>query len=79
MTAFNDDAVTGDALRRTLGVSRRRFLSTCTAAATAAIAAPVFGAAPALAQDGAEAARRGPRPFRSGPAAQARHHPLHRP
>ncbi|CAL9655092.1 hypothetical protein SUDANB15_06734 [Streptomyces sp. enrichment culture] len=56
MTAFNDDAVTGDALRRTLGVSRRRFLSTCTAAATAAIAAPVFGAAPALAQDGAEAA-----------------------
>ncbi|MEV4333432.1 sugar phosphate isomerase/epimerase family protein [Streptomyces sp. NPDC049597] len=55
MTAFNEEAVTGDALRRTLGVSRRRFLSTCTAAAAAAIAAPAFGAAPALAQDGAPA------------------------
>ncbi|MFF4347181.1 sugar phosphate isomerase/epimerase family protein [Streptomyces sp. NPDC001530] len=52
MTAFNDESRTGEALRRTLGVSRRRFLSTCTAAATAAIAAPVFGASPALAQDG---------------------------
>ncbi|MDN3024088.1 sugar phosphate isomerase/epimerase family protein [Streptomyces sp. S.PB5] len=61
MTAFNDEAGTDragtdragtdDALRRTLGVSRRRFLSTCTAATAAAIAAPVFGAAPALAQD----------------------------
>jgi sugar phosphate isomerase/epimerase len=51
VTAFNDESGTGDALRRTLGVSRRRFLSTCTAAATAAIAAPVFGASPALAED----------------------------
>ncbi|MFI2369382.1 sugar phosphate isomerase/epimerase family protein [Streptomyces sp. NPDC018833] len=50
MTAFNDDSRTGEALRRTLGVSRRRFLSTCTAAAAAAIAAPVLGASPALAQ-----------------------------
>ncbi|MFE6484292.1 twin-arginine translocation signal domain-containing protein, partial [Streptomyces sp. NPDC057757] len=40
---------TDEALRRTLGVSRRRFLSTCTAAATAAVAAPVFGASPAVA------------------------------
>ncbi len=54
MTAFNDESGTGtgDALRRALGVDRRRFLSTCTAAvATAAIAAPVFGASPALAAD----------------------------
>ncbi|MFC7257981.1 sugar phosphate isomerase/epimerase family protein [Streptomyces lutosisoli] len=51
MTAFNDESGTGDALRRTLGIDRRRFLSTCTAAATAAIAAPVFGASPAVAQD----------------------------
>jgi sugar phosphate isomerase/epimerase len=50
VTAFNDESGTGDALRRTLGVSRRRFLSTCTAAATAAVAAPVFGAAPAFAE-----------------------------
>ncbi|MFJ3223552.1 sugar phosphate isomerase/epimerase family protein [Streptomyces sp. NPDC086783] len=51
MTAFNDESGAGEALRRTLGVNRRRFLSTCTAAATAAIAAPVLGASPALAQD----------------------------
>ncbi|MFI9825605.1 sugar phosphate isomerase/epimerase, partial [Streptomyces sp. NPDC052013] len=38
-----------EALRRRLGIGRRRFLSTCTAAATAAIAAPVVGAPPALA------------------------------
>ena len=50
MTAFNDESGTGDALRRTLGIDRRRFLSTCTAAATAAIAVPVYGASPALAQ-----------------------------
>ncbi|MEW1648271.1 sugar phosphate isomerase/epimerase family protein [Streptomyces sp. NPDC091219] len=56
MTAFNDEAVTGDALRRSLGVSRRRFLSTCTVATAGAIAAPVFGAAPALAQGRSEAA-----------------------
>ncbi|MBD0839397.1 sugar phosphate isomerase/epimerase family protein [Streptomyces sp. TRM68416] len=56
MTAFNDEAVTGDALRRTLGINRRRFLSTCTAVTAGAIAAPVVGAAPALAQDGMEAA-----------------------
>ncbi|MEU0336655.1 TIM barrel protein [Streptomyces sp. NPDC006193] len=51
MTASNDGSGTGDALRRTLGISRRRFLSTCTAAATAAVAAPVLGSSPALAQD----------------------------
>ncbi|MEW2636403.1 sugar phosphate isomerase/epimerase family protein [Streptomyces sp. NPDC048389] len=49
MTALNEESVTDDSLRRTLGVSRRRFLSTCTAAAAGAIAAPVVGAAPALA------------------------------
>ncbi|MFF8841434.1 sugar phosphate isomerase/epimerase family protein [Streptomyces sp. NPDC015127] len=51
MTAFNEETATDDSLRRALGVSRRRFLSTCTAAAAAAIAAPVLGASPALAQD----------------------------
>ncbi|MFG3296617.1 sugar phosphate isomerase/epimerase family protein [Streptomyces sp. NPDC048179] len=56
MTAFNDEAVAGDALRRTLGVNRRRFLSTCTAVTAGAIAAPVLGAAPALAQGRSEAA-----------------------
>ncbi|MEV6005109.1 sugar phosphate isomerase/epimerase, partial [Streptomyces griseomycini] len=40
-----------EGLRRSLGVGRRRFLSTCTAVAAGAVAAPVFGAAPALAQD----------------------------
>ncbi|MGJ5892357.1 sugar phosphate isomerase/epimerase [Streptomyces sp. V2] len=51
MTAFNDESGTAEALRRTLGIGRRRFLSTCTAAAGAAIAAPVLGAAPAAAQN----------------------------
>lgn len=51
MTAFNDESGTGDALRRALGVNRRRFLSTCTAVGAGAIAAPVLGASPALAQD----------------------------
>ncbi|MCP3822282.1 sugar phosphate isomerase/epimerase [Streptomyces sp. A3M-1-3] len=56
MTAFNDESVTAESLRRTLGVSRRRFLSTCTAAAaTVAIAAPVLGASPALADDDRDA------------------------
>ncbi|MFJ8076811.1 sugar phosphate isomerase/epimerase family protein [Streptomyces sp. NPDC096176] len=50
MTAFNEETTTDESLRRTLGVSRRRFLSTCTAAAAAAIAAPVLGASPALAR-----------------------------
>ncbi|MFF2848899.1 sugar phosphate isomerase/epimerase family protein [Streptomyces sp. NPDC058001] len=49
MTAFNDESGSGDALRRTLGVDRRRFLSTCTAVGAAAIAAPVLGASPAFA------------------------------
>lgn len=49
MTAFNEDPSTEESLRRSLGVDRRRFLSTCTAAAAAAVAAPVFGASPALA------------------------------
>ncbi|GGL80262.1 hypothetical protein GCM10010129_24880 [Streptomyces fumigatiscleroticus] len=51
MTVFNEESGTGDALRRALGVDRRRFLSTCTAVAGAAIAAPVLGAPPALAGD----------------------------
>ncbi|MET8414877.1 sugar phosphate isomerase/epimerase family protein [Streptomyces sp. NPDC005134] len=50
MTAYNDESGTDGALRRSLGVSRRRFLSTCTAAAAGAIAAPAFGASPAFAQ-----------------------------
>ncbi|MFC8256999.1 sugar phosphate isomerase/epimerase family protein [Streptomyces sp. NPDC057291] len=50
MTAYNDESGTDRALRRSLGVSRRRFLSTCTAAAATAIAAPAFGASPAFAQ-----------------------------
>ncbi|MER5840399.1 MULTISPECIES: sugar phosphate isomerase/epimerase family protein [Streptomyces] len=40
-----------EGLRRSLGVHRRRFLSTCTAVAAGAVALPVFGAAPALAHD----------------------------
>ncbi|MGX6744782.1 sugar phosphate isomerase/epimerase family protein [Streptomyces xantholiticus] len=50
VTAYLEEPAADDSLRRSLGVSRRRFLSTCTAAAAAAIAAPVFGASPALAQ-----------------------------
>ncbi|MGW6456725.1 sugar phosphate isomerase/epimerase family protein [Streptomyces sp. NPDC055078] len=49
MTPFKDEPGTDDALRRTLGVDRRRFLSTCTAVGAAAVAAPVFGASPAFA------------------------------
>jgi sugar phosphate isomerase/epimerase len=45
-----------DALRRTLGLDRRRFLSTCTAVAAGAIAAPVLGAAPVHAAAAAPAA-----------------------
>src|ERR1044071_1597118 len=52
MTAYNDASGTEDGLRRSLGVNRRRFLRTCTAAAATAIAAPVFGAAPAFAHQG---------------------------
>jgi sugar phosphate isomerase/epimerase len=37
---------TDDQLRRSLGIGRRRFLSTCTAVAAGAIAAPVLGAGP---------------------------------
>lgn len=40
------DHDTDDRLRRSLGIGRRRFLGTCTAAAAGAIAAPVFGAPP---------------------------------
>lgn len=50
MTEYNDESGTDGALRRSLGVNRRRFLSTCTAAAAGAIAAPVLGASPAFAQ-----------------------------
>jgi sugar phosphate isomerase/epimerase len=49
VTAYLEETATDDSLRRSLGVSRRRFLSTCTAGAAVAIAAPVVGAAPALA------------------------------
>lgn len=50
MTVYNDASGTDGALRRSLGIDRRRFLSTCTAVGAAAIAAPVFGASPAFAQ-----------------------------
>ncbi|MEV7796749.1 sugar phosphate isomerase/epimerase family protein [Streptomyces sp. NPDC087512] len=51
-TATPSAAGPDEALRRTLGVGRRRFLTTCTAVAAGAVAAPVFGAGPALALDG---------------------------
>ncbi|MEE4495333.1 sugar phosphate isomerase/epimerase family protein [Streptomyces sp. BE230] len=50
MTVYNDASGTDGALRRSLGIDRRRFLSTCTAVGAAAIAAPVFGASPAFAR-----------------------------
>ncbi|MEU9089680.1 sugar phosphate isomerase/epimerase family protein [Streptomyces sp. NPDC048428] len=50
MTEYNDGSGTDGALRRSLGIDRRRFLSTCTAVGAAAVAAPVFGASPAFAQ-----------------------------
>ncbi|GHJ99427.1 xylose isomerase [Streptomyces sp. Y2F8-2] len=53
---MNDTHTTDDALRRTLGIDRRRFLSTCTAVAAGAIAAPVFGAAPVHAAGDADSA-----------------------
>ncbi|WP_432169844.1 sugar phosphate isomerase/epimerase family protein [Streptomyces sp. 1222.5] len=43
---MNNTPDTDDQLRRTLGIGRRRFLSTCTAVAAGAIAAPAFGASP---------------------------------
>lgn len=54
-----DANVTGtdEPLRRALGIGRRRFLSTCTAVAAGAVAAPVLGAAPVQA---APAAHHGP-------------------
>ncbi|KUN39990.1 Tat (twin-arginine translocation) pathway signal sequence [Streptomyces longwoodensis] len=45
-----------DRLRRSLGIGRRRFLSTCTAAAAGAIAAPVLGAGPVAAAPRPDAA-----------------------
>lgn len=61
MTHHQPEHARGDeALRRSLGIDRRRFLSTCTAAGAAAIAAPVFGASPAL------AAQTTPDPGKSG-------------
>ncbi|MEZ7006033.1 sugar phosphate isomerase/epimerase family protein [Streptomyces sp. AD55] len=51
-----DGAAAGvdDGLRRALGIDRRRLLGTCTAVAAGAIAAPVFGAGPALAHGGGD-------------------------
>ncbi|MBB4794747.1 sugar phosphate isomerase/epimerase family protein [Streptomyces nodosus] len=45
----NGTAGPDELLRRSLGVGRRRFLSTCTAVAAGAVAAPVLGAAPSFA------------------------------
>ncbi|MER7722985.1 sugar phosphate isomerase/epimerase family protein [Streptomyces sp. NPDC096323] len=53
MTVYNDAPGTDSGLRRSLGINRRSFLSTCTAAAATAIAAPAFGASPAFAQPAA--------------------------
>lgn len=50
MTDFHDTHAADESLRQRLGINRRRFLSTCTAVAAGAIAAPVFGAAPSFAQ-----------------------------
>ncbi|MET8633081.1 sugar phosphate isomerase/epimerase family protein [Streptomyces sp. NPDC057746] len=50
---------TDESLRRSLGIGRRRFLSTCTAVAAGAIAAPAFGAGPALAAPTAPAGKGG--------------------
>ncbi|MGW0997795.1 sugar phosphate isomerase/epimerase family protein [Streptomyces sp. NPDC002523] len=47
---------TDDQLRHSLGIDRRRFLSTCTAVAAGAIAAPVLGANPVHAAPRSEAA-----------------------
>ncbi|MGW4601175.1 sugar phosphate isomerase/epimerase family protein [Streptomyces sp. NPDC004457] len=43
---MNTSQHTDEDLRRSLGIGRRRFLSTCTAVAAGAVAAPVLGAAP---------------------------------
>ncbi|MGW4205916.1 sugar phosphate isomerase/epimerase family protein [Streptomyces sp. NPDC004726] len=51
MTPFKDEPGTAESLRSTLGVDRRRFLTTCTAVGAAVVAAPVFGASPAFAGD----------------------------
>ncbi|MFJ8790325.1 sugar phosphate isomerase/epimerase family protein [Streptomyces sp. NPDC102462] len=58
-----DTTVTGtdEPLRRALGIGRRGFLSTCTAVAAGAIAAPVFGAAPVQAAPAAPASGKGGR------------------
>ena len=53
---MNDTHATDDLLRRSLGVDRRRFLSTCTAVAAGAMAAPVLGASPVHAAPRAGAA-----------------------
>lgn len=50
---------TDEDLRRSLGIGRRRFLSTCTAVAAGAIAAPVLGAAPVQAAPRAAAGGEG--------------------
>ncbi|MEU6094981.1 sugar phosphate isomerase/epimerase family protein [Streptomyces sp. NPDC047079] len=56
-----DTTVTGtdEPLRRALGIGRRGFLSTCTAVAAGAIAAPVFGAAPVQAAPAAHPGKGG--------------------
>ncbi|MET9013133.1 sugar phosphate isomerase/epimerase family protein [Streptomyces olivaceoviridis] len=50
---------TDEDLRRSLGIGRRRFLSTCTAVAAGAVAAPVLGAAPVQAAPRAAAGGNG--------------------
>ncbi|MFE9611006.1 sugar phosphate isomerase/epimerase family protein [Streptomyces sp. NPDC006012] len=64
---MNDTDTTGtgtgtdEPLRRALGIGRRGFLSTCTAVAAGAVAAPVFGAAPVQAAPAAQASGNGGR------------------
>ncbi|MFB7497285.1 sugar phosphate isomerase/epimerase family protein [Streptomyces sp. NPDC056161] len=60
-----DTTVTGtgtdEPLRRALGIGRRGFLSTCTAVAAGAVAAPVFGAAPVQAAPAVQTSGKGGR------------------
>jgi sugar phosphate isomerase/epimerase len=59
---------TDEDLRRSLGIGRRRFLSTCTAVAAGAIAAPVLGAAPVQAAPATHGGKSGGRGHELVPA-----------
>ncbi|WP_055700637.1 sugar phosphate isomerase/epimerase family protein [Streptomyces silaceus] len=59
MTDFHTNPASDKALRHRLGISRRRFLNTCTAVGAGAVAAPVFGATPSFARSGGDQSARG--------------------